>query len=337
MNISGRKILVTGGTGYIGSHTVVQLLNAGSKVIVYDNLCNSKIDVIDRIERITRKRPIFICGDLRDRLCIRDALVSHEVDCVIHFAALKSVGDSVYSPLDYYDNNVTGGLILLEEMKRVGLKNFIFSSSATVYGIPSSIPVTENEPLKTTNPYGQSKLILENVLRDLHKSDPAWKIALLRYFNPVGAHFSGLIGEDPNGAPTNLFPIISQVAAGKRGHLLVYGGDYPTCDGTGVRDYIHVDDLASGHLAAISILNSHPELLIANLGTGCGYSVLEAIRAFEEVTNVKIGYQIVDRRPGDVAECYADSTKAKKLMQWVPSHNLERMCIDAWRWQCMQY
>ena len=336
MDISGRKILVTGGAGYIGSHTVVQLLNAGSKVIIYDNLCNSKIDVIDRIESITGSRPIFIGGDLRDRLLVRETLANHEFDCVIHFAALKSVGDSVASPLEYYDNNVTGGLILFEEMKRVGLKNIIFSSSATVYGVPSSVPVYECAPLKATNPYGQSKLILENVLCDLYNSDPSWRIALLRYFNPVGAHSSGLIGENPSGAPTNLFPIISQVASGKRARLMVYGGDYPTCDGTGVRDYIHVDDLARGHLAAISALNSYQEVLTVNLGTGCGYSVLQAIRAFEGVAKVKIDYEIVDRRPGDVAECYADSTRAKELMNWVTCYDLERMCIDAWRWQRMQ-
>lgn len=335
MNISGCKILVTGGAGYIGSHTVVQLIRSGYKVIVFDNLCNSKIGVIDRIESITGERPYFINGDIRDRFSVRRALENHEIECVIHFAALKSIGDSVAMPLEYYDNNVAGGLILIEEMKRRELRSFIFSSSASVYGAPSSVPIAETAPLKTTNPYAQSKLIFEGMLRDLYKSDSSWRIALLRYFNPVGAHSSGLLGENPSGIPTNLFPILSQVAAGKRDHLLIYGADYPTRDGTGVRDYIHVEDLANGHLAAISALNSYSGVLTVNLGTGCGYSVLEAISTFEKVAKVKIKYQIVDRRPGDVPECYADPTLAMQIMKWGANFGLERMCVDAWRWQQM--
>ncbi len=328
-----RQILVTGGAGYIGSHTVVQLLEAGAQVIVLDNLCNSKREVINRIEKITGKWPEFIFGDIRNRGLLKSVFDNHQIDSVIHFAGLKAVGESLEKPLEYYDNNVRGSLALFEEMGRTGVKNLVFSSSATVYGDPASVPITEEFPLKTTNPYGQSKLMVEDILRDLHKSDDSWNIALLRYFNPVGAHESGQIGEDPSGIPNNLMPFVAQVAVGKREKLAVFGNDYPTPDGTGVRDYIHVDDLASGHLAAIRALNNQGGLITVNLGTGRGYSVLEMIRAFEKASGKPVAFEITNRRPGDIAACYASPAKAKEMLGWVARHDIDRMCIDAWRWQ----
>ena len=327
------SILVTGGTGYIGSHTAVQLINAGYKVVILDNLCNSKRDVINRLETITGVRPEFVVGDIRDRQLLRSVFNNHSISAVIHFAGLKAVGESVAMPLAYYDNNVSGSIVLFEEMARAGVKTLVFSSSATVYGDPASVPITEDFPLGATNPYGQSKLMVEHILRDLHQSDPSWKIALLRYFNPVGAHQSGLIGEDPSGIPNNLMPFIAQVAVGKREKLAVFGNDYPTPDGTGVRDYIHVDDLAQGHLAAINALNQNPGLITVNLGTGQGYSVLDMIQAFEKASGKTISYNIVARRPGDIAACYADPTRAKTLLGWQAQHGIDRMCADAWRWQ----
>jgi len=326
-------ILVTGGTGYIGSHTAVQLINAGYKVVILDNLCNSKRDVINRLETITGVRPEFVVGDIRDRQLLRSVFNNHSISAVIHFAGLKAVGESVAMPLAYYDNNVSGSIVLFEEMARAGVKTLVFSSSATVYGDPASVPITEDFPLGATNPYGQSKLMVEHILRDLHQSDPSFKIALLRYFNPVGAHESGLIGEDPSGIPNNLMPFIAQVAVGKRTRLQVFGNDYPTPDGTGVRDYIHVDDLAHGHLAAINALNQNPGLITVNLGTGQGYSVLDMIQAFEKASGKTIAYDIVARRPGDIAACYADPTRAKTLLGWQAQHGIDRMCADAWRWQ----
>lgn len=331
--LKNQQILVTGGAGYIGSHTVVQLLEAGAQVIVLDNLCNSKREVINRIEKITGRRPEFVVGDIRDRALLRAVFNNHKIDSVIHFAGLKAVGESVQKPLEYYDNNVSGSLVLFEEMARAGVKSLVFSSSATVYGDPASVPITEDFPLKTTNPYGQSKLMVEDILRDLHKSDDSWKIALLRYFNPVGAHESGLIGEDPSGIPNNLMPFVAQVAVGKRAKLAVFGNDYPTPDGTGVRDYIHVDDLASGHLAAISALKKQGGLITVNLGTGRGYSVLEMIQAFEKASGKQVAFEIINRRPGDIAACYANPLKAKELLGWVALHDINRMCVDAWRWQ----
>ena len=328
-----KTILVTGGTGYIGSHTAVQLINAGYKVVILDNLCNSKRDVINRLETITGVRPEFVVGDIRDRQLLRSVFNNHSISAVIHFAGLKAVGESVAMPLAYYDNNVSGSIVLFEEMARAGVKTLVFSSSATVYGDPASVPITEDFPLGATNPYGQSKLMVEHILRDLHQSDPSWKIALLRYFNPVGAHQSGLIGEDPSGIPNNLMPFIAQVAVGKRARLQVFGNDYPTPDGTGVRDYIHVDDLAQGHLAAINALTQNPGLITVNLGTGQGYSVLDMIQAFEKASGKTIAYDIVARRPGDIAACYADPTRAKTLLGWQAQHGIDRMCADAWRWQ----
>lgn len=336
MGFEGRQILVTGGTGYIGSHSVVQLLEAGAKVIVLDNLCNSKDEVINRIEKITSRRPEFVVGDVRDRSLLKSVFDNHQINSVIHFAGLKAVGESVQKPLEYYDNNVNGSLILFEEMGRAGVKKLVFSSSATVYGDPAFVPITEDFPLKTTNPYGQSKLMVEDILRDLYKSDDSWNIALLRYFNPVGAHESGLIGEEPTGTPNNLMPFVAQVAVGKREKLAVFGNDYPTPDGTGVRDYIHVDDLACGHLAAINVLNNQSGLITVNLGTGRGYSVLEMIYAFEKACGKRVPFEIVARRPGDIATCYANPSKAREILGWVAQHDIERMCADAWRWQSMR-
>ena len=328
-------ILVTGGAGYIGSHTVIQLIEAGFQVVILDNLCNSKREVIRRIETICGVRPEFIMGDVRDRELLRSVFNHHRVDAVIHFAGLKAVGESVAKPLSYYDNNVTGSIVLCEEMALAGVKTFVFSSSATVYGDPECVPITESSRLNATNPYGQSKLMVEEILRDLSHSDPTWRIALLRYFNPVGAHVSGLIGEDPSGIPNNLVPFIAQVAVGKRSHLNVFGNNYPTPDGTGIRDYIHVDDLARGHLAALHALNQQPGVLTVNLGTGRGYSVLEMIRAFQKASGKPIPYEVVERRPGDIATCYADPTLAKSLLGWQADLDMDRMCADTWRWQSM--
>ena len=326
-------VLVTGGTGFIGSHTCYALLIAGHQVTLVDDLSNSKRDVLDRIELIAGKRPSFIEGDVRDRALLKNILSQHKFDAVIHFAGLKSVGESVAQPLRYYDCNVGGTLVLCEVMAEAGVKTLIFSSSATVYGDPASLPIREDFPRSTTNPYGASKLILEDMLADIARSDPQWRIARLRYFNPVGAHESGLIGEAPSGIPNNLMPYIAQVASGQRECLSVYGDDYPTPDGTGVRDYIHVMDLAEGHIAALDYLSRTSGLLTVNLGTGCGYSVLEMIRAFEKASGRPVPFKIVPRREGDVAACYADPALAKALFAWQAKRGIDEMCRDAWRWQ----
>lgn len=325
--------LVTGGAGYIGSHITVQLFEQGRKVIVLDNLSNSNDEVFNRIENIIGKRPEFVKGDIRDRECLDQIFADYAIDSVIHFAGLKAVGESVELPLKYYQNNVVGSLTLLEVMAKHNCKRIVFSSSATVYGDPASVPINESFPLSATNPYGQSKLMVENILRDLSVSDPEWQIAILRYFNPVGAHNSGLIGEDPAGIPNNLMPFIAQVAVGKRDKLSVFGGDYNTLDGTGVRDYIHVEDLAGAHLSALEILNSEHGCKAYNIGTGKGYSVLEALSAFEEVSGKNIPYEIAGRRSGDIAECYADPSNSEKVLGWKAKHDLKRMVEDHWRWQ----
>jgi len=326
-------ILVTGGTGYIGSHTVVQLLNAGHKVLVLDNLCNSKAQVIDRITRIAGKSPQFIEGDVRDRALLKKLFAGQTIETVIHFAGLKSVAECGQKPLLYYDNNVSGSIVLVEEMKNAGVKSIVFSSSATVYGEPVFLPYTESHPLKPINVYGHSKLMVEQVLQDLALSDSGWRVALLRYFNPVGAHHSGLIGEDPAGIPNNLMPFVAQVAVGKRAKLSVFGDDYDTKDGTGVRDYIHVDDLASGHLAALQYLQNNTGVLTVNLGTGQGTSVFELIHAFEKAANKKIPHEVVARRAGDLPEYYADAAYSKAVLGWQAQYGVERMCEDTWRWQ----
>jgi UDP-glucose 4-epimerase len=328
-----QNILVTGGAGYIGSHTVVKLLEAGANVIVMDNLCNSKSEVINRIEKITGNRPKFIEGDVRDRSILREIFNSQKVDAVIHFAGLKAVGESEAEPLKYYDNNVSGSLVLLEEMEKTGLTTIVFSSSATVYGDPGVVQYTECLPMKPVNVYGRTKLMVEDILRDLKKSNPAWRVALLRYFNPVGAHHSGLIGEDPSGIPNNLMPFIAQVAVGKRKQLAIFGADYETADGTGKRDYIHVDDLAAGHLAALTALGKSEDTITVNLGTGRPYSVLEMIKAFAAASGVPVPYEIAPRRAGDLPEYYAEPSLAKRLLGWEALHGIERMCQDTWRWQ----
>ena len=326
-------ILVTGGAGYIGSHTVLELLTQGDEVIVVDNLSNSSLESLRRVEALTGKLPVFYELDLLDREALSTPFLNHHIDAVIHFAGLKAVGESVAIPLKYYQNNLAGTLNLLEEMEANGVKRLVFSSSATVYGDPSSVPITEDFPVSATNPYGRSKLIIEEMLGDLYVSDAGWDIALLRYFNPVGAHGSGQIGEDPNGTPNNLMPYISQVAVGKLEKLSIYGDDYQTRDGTGVRDYIHVVDLAKGHLKALDHLMTKPGLVTVNLGTGQGYSVLEMVKAFESASGQAVPYQIVDRRAGDIAECYADTQKAADVLGWKATKGLKEMCIDAWRWQ----
>jgi UDP-glucose 4-epimerase len=328
-------ILVTGGCGYIGSHTVVELSRAGAELVIADNFCNSKPAVLDRLEQITGKRPTFVEVDIRDKGALRGVFARFPVREVIHFAGLKAVGESVAQPLRYYDNNVQGSLSLFATMAEFGVKRLVFSSSATVYGDPHAVPISEDFPLQATNPYGRSKLMIEEILRDLAVADPEWRVALLRYFNPVGAHASGLIGEDPNGIPNNLMPFVSQVAVGKRAELSVFGNDYPTPDGTGVRDYIHVVDLALGHLAALKALEVQSGVLTVNLGTGQGYSVLEMIKAFEKASSKPVPYRIVDRRPGDVAACYADSRKARQSLNWQADRGVDAMCADTWRWQSM--
>ncbi|MFB2660299.1 UDP-glucose 4-epimerase GalE [Shewanella mangrovisoli] len=326
-------ILVTGGAGYIGTHTVVELLNAGSEVIVLDNLSNSSIEALNRVERITGKAVTFYQGDILNKALLQKVFSDHNIDAVIHFAGLKAVGESVTKPLKYYENNVTGTLILCQVMAEFKVKNLVFSSSATVYGDPASLPITEDFPTGATNPYGQSKLMVEHILADLHHSDPSWNIARLRYFNPVGAHASGLIGEDPNDIPNNLMPFIAQVAVGKREALSVFGNDYPTHDGTGVRDYIHVVDLALGHLKALEKLATKPGLVTYNLGTGQGYSVLDMVKAFEKACGKSIAYQIAPRRPGDIAACYANPDHAKTDLGWQATHSLEDMANSSWHWQ----
>lgn len=327
------KVLVTGGAGYIGSHTVVRLLNAGVAVIIFDNLCNSKRIVIDRIEAITGRRPDFVEGDIRDRESLQQVFKDHSISGVIHFAGLKAVGESEAEPLRYFDNNVSGSIILFEEMARAGVHTLVFSSSATVYGDPGFVQYREDTPLAPVNVYGRGKLMVEEILRDLKKAQPQWRIALLRYFNPVGAHESGLIGEDPSGIPNNLMPFIAQVAVGKREKLAVFGNDYPTPDGTGLRDYIHVEDLASGHLAALDVLRQGPRLITINLGTGRPCSVLEMTAAFERASGKSIPYQIVSRRAGDLAEYYAEPSLAKEVLGWTAQLDIDRMCLDTWRWQ----
>jgi len=361
-------ILVTGGAGYIGSHTCIELLNAGYKLVVLDNLSNSSVESLKRMARIASVEClvvsdewiaspsacndeiqgsyydegeaglgnlIFVEGDIRDQALLRRVFAEFAIEVVVHFAGLKAVGESVQQPLKYYDNNVAGSVALFEVMAEFDCKRLVFSSSATVYGDPASVPICEDFPLSTTNPYGASKLMVEGVLRDVYKSDQAWSIGILRYFNPVGAHESGLIGENPNGIPNNLMPFVSQVAVGQREKLSVFGDDYNTPDGTGVRDYIHVVDLAKGHLKALQAIQNNPGLIAVNLGTGRGYSVLEMIKAFEKASGKTIPYEIVERRAGDIAECYADPTYAQHLLGWQAELEIEQMCKDAWRWQSM--
>ena len=330
-----RTILCTGGAGYIGSHTCVELLQAGYDVVVLDNLCNSSADSLQRVKQISGRELAFYRSDIRDPAALDRIFSNDAIDTVIHFAGLKAVGESNQIPLDYYENNIAGSINLLQAMKRHAVKNIVFSSSATVYGDPHCVPIKEDFPTSATNPYGRSKLVIEEILRDLFLSDPDWRIALLRYFNPVGAHESGLIGENPKGIPNNLMPYIAQVASGKLECLSVFGNDYPTRDGTGVRDYIHVVDLAKGHLAAMRYLEERKrgELFVTNLGTGNGYSVLEMIKAFERASGVEVPYRIVGRRAGDIAECFADTGYALEAMGWHAEFGLERMCGDAWRWQ----
>lgn len=326
-------ILVTGGTGYIGSHTVVELLARGESVLILDNLSNSSLKVLDRIEAISGRRPGFVEGDIRDQALLARLFAENPIAAVVHFAGLKAVGESVAKPLAYYDNNVTGSLCLFRAMAGAGVRKLVFSSSATVYGDPHRVPIREDFPLQATNPYGRSKLMIEEILRDQLRADPAWRVAILRYFNPVGAHVSGLIGESPNGIPNNLMPFISQVAVGQRPELSVFGNDYPTPDGTGVRDYIHVVDLALGHLAALDALARAPGELTVNLGTGQGYSVLEMIQAFEKASGKPVPFRIVARRPGDIASCYADPANAEARLGWRARRDLATMCEDVWRWQ----
>ena len=334
-------ILVTGGAGYIGSHTCVELLEAGWDVTVFDNFCNSNPEALVRIEKITSKKLHLITGDCRDRAALVAALKQSHVEAVIHFAGLKAVGESVEKPLSYYDNNVVGTLRLLEAMRECNVKKLVFSSSATVYGDPIRLPLTEDHPLSATNPYGRSKLMIEEILRDLQRSDPSFHIGILRYFNPVGAHASGLIGEDPQGIPNNLMPFVAQVAIGRREFLNVWGNDYPTPDGTGIRDYIHVVDLALGHLKALEVLNTtkneqidqFSECLTVNLGTGQGYSVLDVVNAYEQASGRSIPYRIAARRPGDIAACYADPTRALEHLGWRAKLGLKEMCASSWNWQ----
>lgn len=348
-------ILVTGGSGYIGSHTCVELLRAGYDLVVIDNLSNSSIESLKRVAVISNvelsvftesslplsprnhkvSRLNFVEGDIKQRDLLRSLFLVFGVRDVIHFAGLKSVGESVRMPLHYYDNNVAGSLILFKVMAEFDCRRIVFSSSATVYGDPAIVPIKENFPLATSNPYGSSKLMVENILRDIYASDPSWAIGLLRYFNPVGAHESGLIGEDPNGTPNNLMPFVSQVASGQRKKLSVFGGDYETKDGTGVRDFIHVVDLARGHLKALEALNNKSRLITVNLGTGRGYSVLEMVKAFERASGRTVPYEIVARRQGDVAHCYADSSYALEVLDWKAELDINRMCEDIWRWQSM--
>ena len=328
-----KNILVTGGAGYIGSHTVIQLISSGYTPIIFDNFSNASRESIYRVEQITGVHITVVEGDIRSHADLKKVFEAYVIDSIIHFAGLKAVGESVAQPLRYYDNNVYGTLQLLEAMKEHGCRQIVFSSSATVYGDPATVPITEEFPLSATNPYGRSKLMIEEILRDLYASDTTWKIILLRYFNPVGAHPSGLIGEDPDGIPNNLMPYITQTATGQLSCLSVFGNDYNTSDGTGVRDYIHVVDLAEGHIKALEKIDQIEEVLAVNLGTGQGYSVLEMVEAFERVSGREVAYRIAPRRAGDVAVCYADPSKAKVLLDWEASRGINEMCEDAWRWQ----
>ena len=331
------KILITGGAGYIGSHTAVELLNAGHHLVILDNLCNSSIKVLDRIQNLAGPNFTFIQEDVRNASALDQIFQQHTIEGVIHFAGLKAVGESVAQPVRYFDNNVGSTLALLQAMERANVRRIVFSSSATVYGDPAQVPITEASLLQVTNPYGRTKLMCEDILRDLQAADPQnpnlWQVAILRYFNPVGAHISGTIGEHPNGIPNNLMPFITQVAVGKREFLSIFGNDYPTPDGTGVRDYIHVVDLAQGHLAALNYLQSKQQSITVNLGTGRGVSVKELADTFAKVTGVPVPYKYVDRRPGDVAACYANTTLAEQELGWKAKLGVERMCEDAWRWQ----
>jgi UDP-glucose 4-epimerase len=326
-------ILVTGGAGFIGSHTVVELISSGYDVVIVDNLVNSKREAVRRIERIVGRPVPFYEIDACDQAALANVFDAHEIGAAIHFAALKAVGESIAKPIEYYRNNIDSLLVLLDTMRARDVKRMVFSSSATVYGVPERSPIDESFPLSATNPYGQSKIMAEQILRDVERADPSWRIATLRYFNPVGAHESGLIGEDPSGVPNNLMPYVAQVAVGKLEKLRVFGGDYPTADGTGVRDYIHVVDLARGHIAALDALDARDASLVVNLGTGRGYSVLEVVRAFEAASGRKVPYEIVARRPGDVAECYASTACAETLLGWRAQYGIERICEDHWRWQ----
>ena len=328
------NILVTGGAGYIGSHTIIELFKAGHEVVVVDNLVNSSSKSLERVESITGKKVPFYQVDIRDRAGLDEVLAANKVDACIHFAGLKAVGESVAKPFEYYENNISGTLVLIDALRKSGCKNIIFSSSATVYGNPAIIPITEECPKgKCTNPYGQTKSMLEEIFIDIQKADPEWNIVLLRYFNPIGAHESGLIGEDPNGIPNNLMPYITQVAVGKRAELGVFGDDYDTPDGTGVRDYIHVVDLACGHVKALEAICRKCGLAIYNLGTGHGYSVLDVVKAFERANGVKVPYSIKPRRPGDIATCYSDPAKAERELGWKARSGIEEMCRDSWHWQ----
>ncbi len=326
-------VLVTGGAGYIGSHTVLELLNAGHRVTVVDNLCNASRESLRRVEELTGRTVAFHQVDILDKAVLTGVVEGAGIDAVIHFAALKAVGESVAQPLRYYHNNITGTLVLCEVMQTCGIRNIVFSSSATVYGDPASVPIREDFPLQATNPYGRTKLMMESVLGDIQRAEPSWNVALLRYFNPIGAHASGRIGEDPAGIPNNLVPYVAQVAVGRLARLRVFGDDYPTPDGTGVRDYIHVVDLAKGHLKALDALASGPGLLVCNLGTGRGYSVLEVVKAFEAACGRAIPYEIVPRRPGDIAACYADPAYAENVLGWKAALGLAEMCRDTWNWQ----
>lgn len=328
-------ILVSGGTGYIGSHTAVELLQAGYQVILFDNLYNSSIKVLDRIETITGTKPEFYQVDVLDPAGLKKIFAENRIDAVIHFAGYKAVGESVEKPLLYYANNIAGSINLYQAMQEAGVKRLVFSSSATVYGAPESVPIPEDAPVHTTNPYGSTKLMNEQILSDLCTADPDWSVLLLRYFNPIGAHPSGLLGEVPNGIPNNLVPYIAQVASGQREYLRVWGNDYPTSDGTGVRDYIHVVDLARGHIAAVRYALQHQGVERINLGTGRGYSVLDVLHAYEKACGKKIPYQILERRPGDIAECYADTRKAEKLLGWKAQYGIEEMCRDSWHFTQM--
>ena len=326
------NILLTGGAGYIGSHTAVALAEVGHTPVIYDNFCNSHKSVIERLEKIIGKPVTVVEGDVRDTALLTKTLQDYQIDAVIHFAGLKAVGESVEKPIEYYANNVQGTISLLEAMKIVNIKVLVFSSSATVYGDPQYLPLDEKHPTSATNAYGRGKLHIEEMLRDVADSDPSWKIICLRYFNPVGAHLSGLIGEDPNGIPNNLFPYVAQVAIGQLPMLRIFGGDYPTKDGTGVRDYIHVADLADGHLAALKYADKNAGWIAINLGTGIGYSVIEALRAYENVVGVTIAHELCERRLGDIAACYSSSEKAKELLAWSSKRSLSDMCSSSWKW-----
>ncbi|WP_028863809.1 UDP-glucose 4-epimerase GalE [Psychromonas aquimarina] len=328
------KVLVTGGIGYIGSHTCIQMIEAGIEPVIVDNLSNSKLIVLDRIEALTGVRPVFYQGDIRDQTLLDTVFAEHEISSVIHFAGLKAVGESVQKPLEYYDNNVNGSLVLARAMRKAAVKSIVFSSSATVYGDPEIVPITEGSPTgATTNPYGRSKYIVEQCFSDLYDAEPDWSITLLRYFNPVGAHSSGTMGEDPQGIPNNLMPFIAQVAVGRREHLSVFGDDYPTTDGTGVRDYVHVVDIADGHLAAMNAVGKKAGLHIYNLGTGKGSSVLEMLNAFSKACGKELPYTILPRRDGDIAACWADTEKAQKDLGWKATRTVMEMATDTWHWQ----